>query len=92
MNEEYTNAEDFTRIRQEHIVNTLYGGNDQLALEEKERILMNQYPGWQFNFHSTTLDKDGKSIGDGHVRMHQRVRILEHDVLFDRGLIRVPLC
>jgi len=92
MNEQYTTPEEYALIRKEHIVKKLYGGDDNLALEEKERLLVNQYPGCQFTFHSTKLDKNGKNIGDGHVRTWQKVATLEHDVLFDKGLIRVPLC
>ena len=82
-----TSPEEYAQIRQKHIVEALYGGNDQLAIEEKERLLLEQYPGSTFNFHATTLDADGKNIGDGHVRMFQKVAILELSFLSDQGLV-----
>ena len=89
----YTTPEEYRVIRQKHIVEGIYGGDDNLAMEEKERrLLAFEEPGTVINYHSTTLDENGKSIGDGHVRMHQRVAILENTFLDERGLIYQPYC
>lgn len=93
-----TTPEEYAKIRQEHIVMRVYGGNDNLALETKEQLLMEKMqtyaPGVQVNFHTTRLDDQGRNRedGDGHTLFFDKVRLLEHVILSDMGLIVEPYC
>lgn len=83
-----TSPEEYILIRQEHIVKKIYGGKEDLPLETKEQLLMAKYgPNVEFGFHTTTLDENGKSVGDGHTRFAIRVELLERVLLADKGLI-----
>ncbi len=90
----FTTREEYLRIRKENIIDKLYRGDDNLPLETKEEILMAQYPGQQFSFHTTRLDENGRNLpgSDGHTRFSQRVVQLEAQILSDMGLFRTPLC
>ena len=91
MNDEFTTPEEYQRLRQEHIVNGLYGGDDNLPLESKEQLLLARYPGVRFSFHRTDLDADGRDVGDGHMGLSERVDCLESQILDDMGLVNSPL-
>ena len=91
MDKELTTPEEYEIIRQEHIVNRIYGGDDKLPLETKEERLMDQYDGNRANIHTTLLDENGRNFGENHTRFYQRVKVLEISFLHDRDLIRLPM-
>ena len=93
MDNQYTTKEEYARIRQEHIVNKIYRGDDNLPPETKEQLLKAAYgPNVEFGEpHMTTLDAEGKSVGDGHVRFHQQVSSLELGLLLYLDLVSMPL-
>ena len=90
MSENYTTPEEYRTIREECIVKEIYGGRDNLPMETKEQLLSNVLGG-QSNFHCTRLNSLGETEGTGHVEFHQKVSILEFELLNKRGLIKVKL-